>query len=105
MERERGQAGIETLIALPVLLLVVLAGGQAVTWAASSVLAGTAAAAGARALARAEPAGPAARSELPGPFGRVAHISVETGVVHVVLRVPSLVPGVPAFDVSAKAGP
>jgi hypothetical protein len=105
VERERGQAGIETLIALPVLLLVVLAGGQAVAWAASSVLAGTAAGAGARALARAEPAGPAVRAELPGPFGRAAHISVETGVVHVVLHVPSLVPGVPAFDVSAKAGP
>jgi hypothetical protein len=25
--------------------------------------------------------------------------------VHVVLRVPSLVPGVPVFDVSATAGP
>ena len=105
MERERGQAGIETLIALPVLLFIVLAGGQALTWAASSVLAGTAAAAGARALARGEPAAPAARGELPGPFGRVARVSVETGVVHVVLRVPSLVPGVPAFEVSARAGP
>jgi hypothetical protein len=102
VERERGQAGIETLIALPVLLLVVLAGGQAVTWAASSALAGTAAGAGARALARGEPA---ARAELPGLFGRVAEVSVEAGVVHVVLRVPSLVPGVPVFDVSAKAGP
>ncbi|MDX6564803.1 MAG: hypothetical protein QOE10_465 [Gaiellales bacterium] len=105
MERERGQAGIETLIALPVLLLVVLAGGQAVTWAASSALAGTAAGAGARALARGEPAEPAARAELPGLFGRVAHVSVEAGVVHVVLRVPSLVPGVPLFDVSSTAGP
>lgn len=105
MDRERGQAGIETLIALPVLLLVVLAGGQAVTWAASSVLAGSAAGAGARAIARGDPAEPAARAELPGLFGRIAHVSVETGVVHVVLRVPSLAPGVPALDVSAKAGP
>jgi hypothetical protein len=105
VDRERGQAGIETLIALPVLLLVLLAGGQAVAWAASSVLAGTAAGAGARALARGEPAEPAARGELPGPFGRVAQVSVETGAVRVVLRLPSLVPGVPAFDVSARAGP
>ena len=105
MDREQGQAGIETLIALPLLLLVLLAGGQAVAWAASSVLAGTAAAAGARALARGEPAEVAARSELPGPFGRVAHVSVESGVVHVVLRLPSLVPGIRAFDVSASAAP
>jgi hypothetical protein len=30
---------------------------------------------------------------------------VEDGVVRVVLRVPSLVPGVPAFDASAQARP
>jgi hypothetical protein len=105
VDRERGQAGIETLIALPLLLLVVIAGGQAVAWVATSMLAGTAAGAGARALARGEPAEPAARGELPGPFRRVARVSVEDGVVHVVLRLPSVVPGVPAFEVSANAGP
>jgi hypothetical protein len=105
MTYERGQAGIETLLALPVLLLVALAGAEAASWAASAVLAGSAAGAGARALARGEPAGGAARAELPGPFGRRARVTVEEGVVRVVLRVPSLVPGVPALDASARAGP
>jgi hypothetical protein len=105
MPHERGQAGVETLLALPVLLLVVLAGAEAATWGASAVLAGTAAGAGARALARGEPAERAARAELPGPLRRRARVSVQDGVVRVVLHVPSLVPGVPAFDAAAKARP
>jgi hypothetical protein len=104
MPHERGQAGVETLLALPVLLVALLAGAEAATWGASAVLAGTAAGAGARALARGEPAEPAARGELPGPF-RHARVTVEDGVVHVVLRVPSLVPGLPEFDAAAEARP
>ena len=102
---ERGQAGVETLLALPVLLLVVLAGAEAAAWGANAVLAGTAAGAGARALARGEPAERAARAELPGPFRRRARVTVQSGVVRVTLRVPSLVPGVPTFDASAQARP
>jgi hypothetical protein len=105
MLQERGQAGIETLLALPVLVLVVLAGAEAAMWGASAVLAGTAAGAGAGALARGEPAERAARAELPGAFRHRARVTVEDGVVRVVLRVPSLVPGVPAFDASAQARP
>jgi hypothetical protein len=105
MPHERGQAGIETVLALPVLLLVILAGAQAASWAAGAVLAGTAAGAGARALARGEPAERAARAELPGPLRERTHVTVEDGVVRVVLRVPSLVPGVPEFDASAWARP
>jgi hypothetical protein len=105
MWRERGQAGIETLVALPVLLLIMLAGAEAVAWAASSVLAGSAAGAGARALARGEPAAPSARAELPAPFRRIARVSVEDGVVRVVLRIPSLLPGAPSLAASASAGP
>jgi hypothetical protein len=101
--REQGQAGIETLIALPVLLLVVLAGAQAATWAASSVLASLSASAGARALVRGEPVDSAARAELPGPLGRRARVSAADGVVRVVIRVPSLVPGVPALSVTGRA--
>ena len=67
MSSERGQAGIETLLALPVLMLVALAGAESATWAVSAVLAGNAAGAGARALARGEPVEPSARAELPGP--------------------------------------
>jgi hypothetical protein len=93
------------VLALPALLLVSLAAGEAASWAASAVLAGTAAGAGARALARGEPAEGAARAELPGAFRGRARVTVEDGVVHVVLRVPSLVPGVPVFDASARASP
>jgi hypothetical protein len=105
MRRERGQAGIETLLALPALLLVGLAGAETATWAASAVLAGGAAGAGARALARGDPVDAAVRDELPGPFCRLAHVTVEAGLVHVVLRVPTLVPGAPAIDASATARP
>jgi Flp pilus assembly protein TadG len=103
--RERGQAGIETLIALPVLLLVVLAGAQAAMWAASSVLASLSASAGARALVRGETVDAAARAELPGPFARDARVSDVDGTVRVVIRVPSLVPGVPALRVTGRAEP
>jgi hypothetical protein len=32
-------------------------------------------------------------------------VTVQSGVVRVTLRVPSLVPGVPTFDASAQARP
>jgi Flp pilus assembly protein TadG len=105
MRREQGQAGVETLLILPVLLLVALAGAETATWAASAVLAGSAAGAGARALARGDPVDAAARRELPGPFRGLARVTVEEGVVRVVLRVPMLVPGAPGLDASAEAGP
>jgi hypothetical protein len=105
MRRERGQAGIETLLALPVLLLMVLAGAETATWAASSVLAGNAAGAGARALARGDPAAPASLAELPRPIRRLARVSIVDGTVHVVVRVPSLIPGTPALDAAATARP
>jgi Flp pilus assembly protein TadG len=104
MRREQGQAGIETLLALPVLLLVALAGAETATWAASSVLVGSAAGAGARALARGDPVDAAVRRELPGPFRGLARVTVEQGVVRVVLQVPMLVPGAPGLDASAEAG-
>jgi hypothetical protein len=105
MRCEQGQAGIETLLVLPLLLLVGLAGAEAVAWSASAALAGTAAGAGARALARGEPVDAAARGELPGPFRDRARVTVEDGVVRVLLHVPSLVPGVPGFEASARAAP
>jgi hypothetical protein len=105
VEHERGQAGVETLIALPVLLLVALVGAQAVVWAVGALLAGSAASAGARAVARGDPAVPAVRAELPEPLRRLTHVVAARGVVRVVVRVPSLVPGLPTFEVSARARP
>jgi hypothetical protein len=105
MRAEHGQAGVETLIALPLLALLVLAGAEASAWVASAVLAGSAAHAGARAIARGAPAREAARAELPGLLRRGARVTIDAGVVRVVLRVPALVPGVPAIHVSAEAEP
>jgi hypothetical protein len=105
VEHERGQAGVETLIALPLLLLVALVGAQAVVWVLGALLAGSAASTGARALARGEPAVPAARAELPEPLRRFTRVAAARGVVRVVVRVPSLVPGLPTFEVSASARP
>lgn len=105
MEHERGQAGVETLIALPVLVLVALVGAQAVVWALGALLAGSAASAGARALARGDPPAPAVRAELPAPLRQFTHVVAAPGVVRVVVRVPSLVPGLPTFEVTARARP
>ena len=104
MRGERGQAGIETLVALPLLLLVVLAGAQAAAWSAASVFGTTAAAAGARALARGEPVGPHVRAELPGPLGRSARVTTAGGEVRVAIRLPSLLPGVPELEIVERAG-
>lgn len=104
MRRERGQAGIETLVALPLLLLALLAGAQAAVWAAATVFGSTAAGAGARALARGERAEPAARAELPGPLRRLARVTTDGSEVRVVIRLPSLLPGVPALEVGERAG-
>lgn len=105
MRGERGQAGIETVVALPLLLLALLAAAEAAAWAGASVLASTAAGAGARALARGEPPEAAARRELPGPFRGLARVASEQGVVRVSIRMPSLVPGVPGLSVIATARP
>ncbi|HEY1479809.1 MAG TPA: hypothetical protein VGF46_07245 [Gaiellales bacterium] len=105
MRRERGQAGIEAIIALPLVVLVALACAEGGAWAASSVLAAQAADAGARALARGAPGEPAARAQLPGAFRRRARIDLVDGAVRVVVRVPGLVPGMPVLDVSARSHP
>jgi hypothetical protein len=105
MRRERGQAGVETLVALPLLVLIVLAAVQASAWVATSVLAGLAADAAVRAQSRGEPALPAARAELPGPARRLLRLTSDAGTVHVVLRVPVLLPGLPGLHVSAQAAP
>jgi hypothetical protein len=105
MRRERGQAGVETMIALPLLVLVVLVAVQASAWVATSVLAGLAADAGARAQSRGEPALTAARAELPGPVRGLLQLTTDAGTVHVVMRVPELVPGLPSLHVSAQAAP
>ena len=106
MEHERGQAGVETLIALPVLLLVALVGAQAVVWALGALLAGSAASAGARALARGEPA----------VAGRAGGAARPAAAAHARRRGSGVscassfgfrrsCPALPTFEVSARARP
>ncbi|MGE5282147.1 MAG: hypothetical protein ACM3N0_07475 [Chloroflexota bacterium] len=92
MADRRGQATVEAIAAVPLLLLAgaialqLLAAGYALT------LADGAAEAGALALADGEPAGRAARDALPGWTSREATISVSGGEVSVRLRPPALIP-------------
>jgi hypothetical protein len=92
---ERGQASLELLAALPVLLAIALTGAQLLAVGYSSVLAGNAAEAGALALAGggggAEDAEAAVRAALPGWSRAHARVSVTGGHVRVTLRPPTLI--------------
>jgi|GEM_PF-316424 len=93
MSRQRGQATVETVAAIPLLLLAgtialqLLAAGYALT------LADGAAEAGALALAAGRPARAAATAGLPQWAEDRAQVSVRGGEVSVRLRPPSPVPG------------
>lgn len=101
MATERGQAGVELVLLLPCLLLVVAALAQACLFALCAIAAERAASAGARAVARGAPPGPAVRRVLPGALARSVSVRVGAdGAVAVRLAVPRLLP-VPALSVGA----
>ena len=87
---ERGQATLELLGLLPLLLAVALAGAQLLAVGYSSILAGNAAEAGALALAGGGDPGRGARAALPGWSRAHARVSVSGGEVRVRLRPPTL---------------
>jgi hypothetical protein len=90
---QRGQASVELLAALPVLIALGLAGIQLLAVGYASVLAGNAAEAGALALAGASNARDAragVREALPGWSHARTRVSVEGGRVTVRLRPPAL---------------
>lgn len=90
MSDERGQAAVELIGALPVLLALALVVGQVLAVGYSAVLAGNAAEAGALAVAaRADPEA-SARNALPGWSRAGADVGVKAGRVTVRLRPPSL---------------
>jgi hypothetical protein len=91
---ERGQASVELLAGLPVLLALGAFLLQLFAVGYSAVLAGNAAEAGALALAAGGDAGAAAREGLPGwsRAGLVVHTS--RGLVEVTLHPPSPLPAV-----------
>jgi hypothetical protein len=86
----RGQASVELLAALPLLLAVAAAAFQLLAVGYSSVLAGSAAEAGALALAGGGDARAGAREALPGWSRARAQVSVRGGEVRVHLRPPAL---------------
>ncbi|HEY7949394.1 MAG TPA: hypothetical protein VID51_01010 [Solirubrobacterales bacterium] len=93
MDRESGQATVEAVAAVPLLLLVgavvlqLLFAGYALT------LADGAAEAGALALAAGRPAKPAAGRALPGWAAEDVEVAVRGGEVAVRLHAPSPLPG------------
>jgi hypothetical protein len=90
LAREGGQAAVEMLGALPVLLLLGLAVAQLLAVGYAAVLAGNAAEAGALALAARADAEASVRNALPGWSRAGASVRVEGGRVTVRLRPPSL---------------
>ena len=89
---ERGQASVELLATLPLVLLIALSLTQLLAVGYASVLAGNAAEAGALAMAGGGDARAAVRSALPGWSRAHGQISVKAGEVRVRLRPPALLP-------------
>jgi hypothetical protein len=101
---ERGQASLELLGLLPLLVVVALAAAQLLAVGYSSVLAGNAAEAGALALAGGGDPRASAREALPGLPRARARISVAGGEVRVRLRPPALLDALAnRLEVSARA--
>jgi hypothetical protein len=91
---ERGQAAVELLGALPVLIALGLAVAQLLAAGYAAVLAGSAAEAGALAIAGGADPEASVRNALPG-WGRAdASVDVDGGRVAVRLRPPSLIDAV-----------
>lgn len=89
MKSERGQALVEAVGAVPAVLLIGLVALQLLAVGYASVLAGTAAEAGALALASGGSARAGVRESLPGWSRARATVSVSGGTVRVRLRPPS----------------
>jgi Flp pilus assembly protein TadG len=99
---ELGQASVEFLGVLPLLLAVALAAAQLLAVGYSSVLAGNAAEAAALAVAAGGDPRVAAREALPGWSRAHARVSVKGGDVRVELRPPALL-SAPAGELEISA--
>jgi hypothetical protein len=103
--RERGQAAVELVAAVPVVLLVALSIAQVMAVGYASVLAGSAAEAGALALAGGRDARAAVRAALPGWSRARGRVAVKGGDVIVRLRPPTLLDALSRrLEVTAEAG-
>ncbi len=102
--RERGQAALELVALLPLLLAAALAATQLLAVGYASVLAGNAAEAAALALAGGNDPRAAAHEALPGWSRTRARLSVTGGQVQVRLRPPTLLRAlIGRLEVSATA--
>jgi hypothetical protein len=93
VSRESGQATIEAVAAIPLLLLAGAVALQLLLAGYALILADGAAEAGALALAAGRPAKPAAGNALPGWAEEDVEVAVRGGEVAVRLRAPSPLPG------------
>jgi hypothetical protein len=100
---QNGQASVELVAAIPVLLVVTLAIAQLAIAGYALWSAGAAARAGARAGYVGGDARAAARRSLPSPLRRDATIRDGDGV-SVRVAAASLLPGLPSVPVTARAG-
>ena len=101
---QRGQASVELLGALPALLALAFAAFQLLAVGYSAVLAGTAAEAGALALASGVDARAGVRESLPRWSRAGARVSVSGGTVRVRLRPPSPLSAISRrFEVTGQA--
>jgi hypothetical protein len=100
VERESGQASVELVAVIPALLVGVLVAAQIGLVGYTLWSAGAAARAGARAALVGGDAEEAARSSLPELLRERASVSGEDEV-EVRVRVPMLVPGLPAVPLEA----
>jgi hypothetical protein len=100
--RQSGQAAVELVVVVPLLLIVLAAVAQFAVAGYALWSAGDASRAGARALTVGGDAGAAALSALPGWLERDAEVE-ESGPVEVTVRAPGVLPGVPAIPVRAAA--
>jgi hypothetical protein len=91
---DRGQASLETLAAIPALLLAGLIGLQLLAVGYAASLADGAVEAGAAAVAAGEPARGAVEAALPGWADGRVQLVVSDGEVELELRPPGVVPGV-----------
>jgi hypothetical protein len=99
---QRGQASVETVVLLPVLVALTFAVWQAALAGWALVAAESAARAGARAALAGSPPRSAALAALPGSMRAGARVEDSGGRVTVHVRIPALLPGF-AADVSASA--
>jgi hypothetical protein len=100
---ENGQASVELVVAIPVLLVVTLVTAQLAVAGFALWSAGVAARAGARAGYVGGDAKAAARGSLPIPLRKGATVKDGDGV-SVRVHAPSLVPGIPSVPVTARSG-